>query len=115
MGLDTSHDAWHGSYGGFHLWRIRVAEAAGFPPLDEMDGFGPPLRPWRGAPGDQRLAPLLSHSDCDGDISPEDCASIAAALDDLGPRLDDWARPLAERFAAGCRRAAEAEERLEFH
>ena len=40
MGLDTSHDAWHGSYSTFNEWRNLIARAAGFPPLKEMVGFG---------------------------------------------------------------------------
>ena len=39
MGLDTSHGAWHGSYGAFHRWRQRIAREAGFPPLDLMEDF----------------------------------------------------------------------------
>ncbi len=38
MGLDTSHNAWHGSYGMFNNWRVWVARQAGLP-LHLMDGF----------------------------------------------------------------------------
>ena len=31
MGLDTTHNAWHGSYTGFSRWRTAVANAAGCP------------------------------------------------------------------------------------
>lgn len=31
MGLDTSHDCWHGSYGGFREFREMVGRAAGLP------------------------------------------------------------------------------------
>lgn len=27
MGLDTTHDCWHGSYGSFNAWRIQLAKA----------------------------------------------------------------------------------------
>jgi hypothetical protein len=30
MGLDTTHDCWHGSYGGFNRWRNAIAAAAGY-------------------------------------------------------------------------------------
>ena len=30
MGLDTTHNAWHGSYTGFTRWRQAVAKAAGW-------------------------------------------------------------------------------------
>ena len=38
MGLDTTHDCWHGAYSAFMRWRRAVARAAGIP-LDLMDGF----------------------------------------------------------------------------
>jgi len=39
MGLDCSHNAWHGAYGAFMRWRKMLAEVAGLPPLELMDGF----------------------------------------------------------------------------
>ena len=30
MGLDTTHDCWHGSYGGFSMWRLEIAKALGW-------------------------------------------------------------------------------------
>lgn len=31
MGLDTTHDCWHGAYSGFHIFRELVGKAAGLP------------------------------------------------------------------------------------
>lgn len=39
MGLDTTHDCWHGAYSAFMRWRKMLAAAAGLPPLLLMDGF----------------------------------------------------------------------------
>ena len=39
MGLDTTHDCWHGAYSAFMRWRQKLAEVAGLPPLMLMDGF----------------------------------------------------------------------------
>lgn len=39
MGLDISHDTWHGAYSAFMRWRIKIAEVAGLPPLELMEGF----------------------------------------------------------------------------
>lgn len=39
MGLNCSHDAWYGAYSAFHRWRCKLAEVAGLPPLELMDGF----------------------------------------------------------------------------
>ncbi len=41
MGLDISHDTWHGAYSAFHRWREEIALQAGFPPLMLMEGFYP--------------------------------------------------------------------------
>src|SRR5690606_32189044 len=43
MGLDCSHDAWHGAYSAFMRWREKLAEVAGLPPLELMEGFYQPL------------------------------------------------------------------------
>lgn len=39
MGLDISHDAWHGAYSAFMRWRQEIAKVAGLPPLELMEGF----------------------------------------------------------------------------
>lgn len=39
MGLDTSHGCWHGAYSAFMRWRCKIAEVAGLPPLELMEGF----------------------------------------------------------------------------
>jgi hypothetical protein len=39
VGLDTSHDCWHGAYSAFMNWRQMVAKAAGMPPLGFMEGY----------------------------------------------------------------------------
>lgn len=43
MGLDTTHDCWHGSYTAFNRWRHKIAELAGIP-LPLMEGFYEPPR-----------------------------------------------------------------------
>ena len=48
MGLDCSHDAWHGPYSAFMRWRMKLAEVAGLPPLELMDGFYGSLNNSRG-------------------------------------------------------------------
>lgn len=44
MGLDTTHNAWHGAYSAFMRWRKEIARAAGIPPLELMEGFFTPQR-----------------------------------------------------------------------
>lgn len=38
MGLDTTHDCWHGAYSAFKRWREKLAEVVGIP-LPLMEGF----------------------------------------------------------------------------
>jgi hypothetical protein len=39
MGLDISHDTWHGAYSAFMTWRKKIAQVAGYPPLELMEGY----------------------------------------------------------------------------
>jgi hypothetical protein len=50
MGLDCSHDAWHGAYSAFMRWRRKLAEVAGLPPLELMEGFYGSLNESTGVP-----------------------------------------------------------------
>jgi hypothetical protein len=119
MGLDTSHNAWHGAYSAFMTWRKKIAEVAGLPPLELMEGFYDPLFP------NERMLPtlyagvhvqeytfglkeldrklpikweslkpsalhiLLYHSDCDGEIGWQDCKPLADELMKLLDKLPD--------------------------
>lgn len=154
MGLDTSHGAWHGAYSAFMTWRTKIAEVAGFPPLELMEGyyseegFDNPFglldfkfpknsdalemaqlnRIRKRLPikwdlfGNHPLIPLLTHSDCEGDISYGNCKRIADALEKLIPLLPDedagghignW-RKKTETFIEGLRCAYEKKEKLIF-
>lgn len=128
MGLDTSHECWHGSYGSFRVWRNALAVAAGIP-LDNAEySYELPWNEftlenfqgeWDRVPGDDPLLYLLVHSDCDGVIHPEQGRHIARRLRELAPKLVDhplWSmRDLAIRFAEGLEQAAEAGEDVDFH
>lgn len=116
MGLDVSHDCWHGAYSAFMRWREGLAQAAGLPPLQLMEGFytsdsfgpiqsairfGDPVTVWRDAfiwldrqlpirwdcLKTDPLIILLNHSDCDGEISPGDAGPIADRLESLLDKL----------------------------
>lgn len=119
MGLDTTHDCWHGPYGSFMQWRRVVCEAADWGVLDEYDGFGGE-KPF---PADDVLTELLHHSDCDGDLKWEICGALADRLEGLLPaiaRKDSlpsfpYYGDATRAFIAGLRRAHEARENVEFH
>lgn len=116
MGLDTTHNAWHGSYSTFARFREKVAAAIGIN-LSEMDGFGGTVK-WESLPPDD-LHLFLNHSDCDGSLSPRECALIALRLVQIGPKLSSDGpfsdRKSAKQFANGCWQAAQRNETLEFH
>jgi len=111
MGLDTSHDAWHGAYSAFMRWRQKLTEVAGLPPLELMEGFfeksnyRDPFRQlaeefpnlaevfYRSLPikwnclKPSPLYELLYHSDCEGEIPASSCGPIADELEKLLPLL----------------------------
>ena len=76
MGLDFNNSDARWSYSGFNRFRRRLAEHEGFN-LDQMQGFNG-KRDWDEITTD--LKPLLNHSDCDGELTPEECKQV-------GPRL----------------------------
>ena len=78
MGLDTTHNAWHGPYSSFAKWRIWLASKIGLD-LDTMVGFGGDVE-WSDTLKAHPLYPLLNHSDCDGELSPSECKLIAEGL-----------------------------------
>jgi len=143
MGLDTSHNAWHGAYSAFMRWRREVAKAAGLPPLDLMEGFyipttesrtnptffvgGKGMDDWRikmleeslpiswGILKPDPLHELLCHSDCDGQIAPENCGPIADSLERLIPKMPTPdMKDVTKAFVDGLRLAAQKGEPLAF-
>lgn len=116
MGLDCSHDAWHGAYSAFMRWRTEIARVAGLPPLCLMEGFFSPSNGYAAVYLDPHasdlsrsslerlheqlpikwdclkpspLHELLYHSDCDGEIAADRCGPIADELEKLIPLLPD--------------------------
>lgn len=84
MGLDTSHDCWHGSYGRFSNWRNIIAATIGIP-LDYMEGFSGerPGMEWELVLGDDPIVHLLHHSDCEGILESKYCSAIATRLEEI--------------------------------
>lgn len=116
MGLDTSHNAWHGPYSSFGDFRIALANQVGIN-LNEMQGFGGKI-PFDTINDDVKI--LLDHSDCDGEILPDDCTKLAVRLrgimQTLPKEVGDWnTYAHCERFAKGCELAASKNEPLDFH
>jgi hypothetical protein len=111
MGIDFSHCNAQWSYGGFHSFRTRLASEIGMD-LRSMEGFG----------GDKKFSdfkddiiPLLNHSDCDGELSPEECKKVAPRLREL---VKDWPDGYDKRraleLAEGMELAVSKNEHLQF-
>jgi hypothetical protein len=137
MGLDFSHADAHWSYSGFNRFRRRVAAAVGIE-LDRMEGYhrshqlmaqfdrylvdgtiSAPETPVEAIPWSiisSPLVALLDHSDCDGELSPEECATIAPALEAicLAWEEDDFDRQQGLLLVEGLRECAESGEAMEF-
>lgn len=129
MGLDCSHDAWHGAYSSFGRWRNAVAVAGGYTLKPAETTYGPRefvdidwdafedrnlMGEWDRLPEDPLLL-LIVHSDCDGELKPEACRWLALRMERLLPDItDDYDRERAEQFIAGLRDAHANGEPLEF-
>lgn len=121
MGLDTSHNCWHGPYSAFMRFRREIARTIGVH-LDAMQGFSgnAPCVLWSALKPDP-LHVLLNHSDCDGTIEHQDCKPIADRLYEIMPLLPEgtdgagynW-REQAKQFADGLMAAHASGESVEF-
>lgn len=81
MGLDTTHDCWHGPYSSFNRFRYSLAEQIGVN-LNEYDGYGGPGgKKLEDIPHD--IMPLLNHSDCDGSLTVKESRKIIKGLDNI--------------------------------
>jgi hypothetical protein len=143
MGLDTTHDCWHGPYSAFSRWREALAVAAGYAvwlvcedekphayrrPVVMLDwghlGTAAHLAgDWEETPGDPLLV-LIVHSDCDGEIRPAQALPLADRIEELSASLPpeehgawppDWMHSKSEKFVAGLRKAAAQGEPVRFH
>jgi len=110
MGLDLSHECWHGAYSAFGRWREKLAEVAGYAVWnvakaesnsayqyfcretiiidwghitdDNLQGH------WEKIPDDPLML-IIAHSDCGGLIHWEHCERLAGRLKELLPGLPE--------------------------
>jgi len=137
MGLNTTHDAFHGAYSAFNNLRRFILKSIGgsFPPhedktlkedhwywfVDREKKYGKDSHPG--------LYEFFSHSDCDGYIEPDTCLLVAQDLESIMPYIRKLAKTeecyghllgrggyiqATQYFIDGCRLAHERGERLEF-
>jgi hypothetical protein len=142
MGLDTTHDCWHGAYSSFSRFRDEVAKAAGYEiwKVEQSEGFTRDtiiidwghiteenlFGKWDETPADPLIV-LIAHSDCEGSIYPAQAAPLADRLEELLPKIAElgegtghiagrggWAE-VTKKFINGLRVAAASGEPVEFH
>jgi ribosomal protein L32E len=123
MGLDTSHDAWHGPYSSFNTFRKWLAQKIGIN-LEDYIGYGEDSATKELTSIDHKLIPLFNHSDCDGILTPEECKQIAEGIEDA---IKDEPEDLsgneysfsnlnkAKQFRKGCLLAYSLNENIDFH
>lgn len=114
MGLDTTHDAWHGPYSRFNQWRDHVAQKAEYSfegntfNSNEVKGI------WEATPPDA-LTVLMRHSDCDGVIQVAQMQPLIDRLKGIFPAIvDDYFINKTREFIAGLKKALEKNEDIEF-
>lgn len=112
MGLDFSHTDARWAYSGFANFRRRLAKEIGMD-LDAMEGFGGDIK-FELFKDD--IIPLLDHSDCDGELTVEECKKVAPRLRELvsGWEDDDYDKQKALSLAEGMELAASQGQPLEF-
>ena len=133
MGLDTTHDAWHGGYGRFQQWREALGVAAGYELVARADHRYDYLMPgwddtlteeevmghWSREVEDPLLY-LLWHSDCEGKLYVKQqrllLPRLEELLDRLPPDTDAWGyRARTEQFIAGLKLAISKRQPIGFH
>lgn len=116
MGICFSHGDANWSYSGFDRFRCKLAESIGIE-FHDMIGYGG-HKGWNGIRDD--IKPLLNHSDCDGELTPEECQVIYPRLLKL---IADWPQNTEENdydyymgleLAKGLKQAADLNEPFKF-
>ena len=112
MGLYFSHGNARWSYSGFNSFRERLAKIAGFD-LREMRGFNGHKR-WDKIK--DPIKDLLNHSDCDDELTPEQCRVIAPRLTEMIKYWDDddYDKQEASELIRGMEEAISKNESLVF-
>lgn len=117
MGLDTTHNAFHGAYSSFMRFRMQLLELVNGSDIRDLEGYDEKAKTPVSSLKDEGLEIFFNHSDCDGDISPEDCKKVADSLDFYIPKMDVESELYRRsvQFRDGCLLAHSLNEVLDFH
>ena len=119
MGLDTTHNCWHGGYSGFNRFRYSLGYQIGID-LDDYLGY-------EGKKGkklediDHDLMPLFNHSDCDGILTVEESKKIVNGLNSVLENFNEELecdynfKEKIIQFRDGCLDAISQNEIVEFY
>ena len=117
MGLNCTHGCYDGPYSYFNTFRKWVAKQI-FIDMDQMEGFAKDIP---GASWDcviHPIKPLLDHSDCDGELTPDDCRSVIEGAQMILNRInpDSWGNfeIALKTFSNGCKKAIKNNETVYF-
>jgi hypothetical protein len=112
MGLSFSHCQASWYYTDFDNFRCKLAAEIGIN-LANMYGYEG-TRSWNTINDD--IVPLLNHSGCDGELTPEECRIVAPRLRQLVMKwdADDADKKKAYMLADGMESAANANQELWF-
>jgi len=119
MGLDTSHNCFHGSYSSFNRFRSSLAAQIGIN-LYEYIGYGE-----KGVKDlmsiEHDIQPLLNHSDCDGVLTVKQARQIAKGLTNILENFNDKIpayygfKEYVIQFRDGCLDAVSKKQKIDFH
>jgi hypothetical protein len=118
MGLDTSHNCWHGPYSSFNRFRYSLGHQVGID-LDEYAGYNE-----KGTKDlseiNHELMPLFNHSDCDGRLTVKECKSIVKGLNEILENFKDidtdvYFKANIIQFRNGCLDAISKKQMVKFH
>jgi len=119
MGLDTTHNCWHGPYSSFKDFRNALAAQIGID-LNDYIGYGSPDATKDLTSIDHDLMPLFNHSDCDGILTVEESKRIVKGLNSVLKNFNDqldapyYFKEYIEQFRDGCLDAISKNEIIEF-
>lgn len=119
MGLDTTHNCFHGPYSTFNRFRHSVAMQIGIN-LDDYSAYNTNTEKDL-SKLEHDLMPFFNHSDCDGILTVEESKRIAKGLTDVLENFNDSIeadynfKEMVEQFRDGCLDAISANEEIDFH